>query len=461
MEPKAKHLKLDKTSSKSEIEFLDLNDHCIADIFDKLSSADLCSMSFVCQRMQTLAFKHFLQKSPQNVLTIIAGKTSTRKKDLVTFSDSCNKHEKHFRKCIPNVRLLWRMFGTDNLIKVIKTECCPNLKVFDITAKVPMNQRHGESIKDQLKELDSLAIREIKAATDIHNVFLTHCKSLKQLTIETDEDGNADWLLEIYPKLQSLAVLFPDKEHYCRKFVRFANRFFNNHPNVNDVSCVGGQALKAILRNVTDIQRLSVHIQYDDNFVKVLGDLRDYCKKNPIQCLEFQLNDNATETNLKMLHDFNKIHEIHGLTAYLAIYRFNDIMPFIQQLKHLKMLKLRVAETRDLNKIPDILTKNLTRLEVVELEDISKSTNMVLKTVLMPFVSNATAMKKLTIIVGDTQKIKMDSNDLIELNAARLRASGARPMDIHVVKFSYGTFTEPKLNIPQKCMLRIKFEATC
>lgn len=461
MEPNAKHRKLDKKSSKREIEFLDLSDHCISAIFDKLSPTDLCSMRFVCQRIQTLAFKHFLQEYPNKVLTIIVGKISARKKDLATFSDSCNKHEKYFRKCIPNVRLIWKMFGTDNLIKLIKTECCQNIKVLEITAKVKIDQKHGESIKDQLKELDSFAIRDVKAATDIHNVFLKHCKNLKQLTIQTDEDGNADWLLEFYPKLQSLAVLFPDNEHYCRKFVRFANRFFKNHPNVNDVSCIGGQALKAILRNATDIQRLSVHIQNDDSFGKILGDLKKYCQKSPIQCLELHLNENATETNLEMLHNFNKIHEIHGLAAFLAMYRFNDIMPVIQKLKHLKMLKLRVAETRDLNKIPDILTKNLTRLEAVELEDISKSTNMVLKNFLMPFVSNATAMKKLTIHVGDTQMIKIDPNDLIEMNAARLRASGARPMDIHVVKFSYGPFVEPKLNIPKKCMLRINFEATC
>lgn len=459
MEPKVKHRKLNNTSAKRE--FLDLNDLCISAIFDKISPADLCSMSFVCKRIQKLAFDHFLQKSPNKVLTIIGGKTSTRKKDLVTFSDSCNKHEKYFRMCIPNVRLFWKMFGTDNLFKIIKTDCCPNLKMLDITAKVPMDQKHGDSIKDQLNDLECLAIREMKATTDIHNVFLKHCKNLKQLTIETDEDGNADWLLKIYPKLQSLAVLFPDKEHYCHKFVRFANRFFKNHPNINDVSCIGGQALKSILRNVTNIQRLSVHIQYDDNFGKILGDLKDYCQKCPIQWLEFHLKENATETNLKILHDFNKIHEIHGLTAFVAMYRFNDVMPFIQQMKHLKMLKLRVAETRDLNKIPDILIKNLTRLEAIELEDISKSTNMVLKTFLMPFVINATALKKLTINIGDTQRIRMDPNDLMELNAARLRASGARPMDIHVIKFSYGTFVEPKLNIPLKCMLRIKFETTC
>lgn len=56
---------------------------------------------------------------------------------------------------------------------------------------------------------------------------------------------------------------------------------------MKDVSCIGTEMTKAVLSNVSNIDRLAIRIQEDEHFNHIVGDLKLYCEKNPIKCLEF------------------------------------------------------------------------------------------------------------------------------------------------------------------------------
>lgn len=172
MEPKAKRSKLNNPSSGSKMEFLDQIDDCIFAIFDQLSPSDLCSMSFTCKRIQTLAFDHFQRIFSDRLFTINTNRSKLPfGHNKLAFSDVNGAHVKYFSKCIPAIRLKGGKFGAKRIFNFIKTECCPTLEVLDISSAVRMDSADGKIIADQLEHLKSLTIRRFDAKTDIHNML--------------------------------------------------------------------------------------------------------------------------------------------------------------------------------------------------------------------------------------------------------------------------------------------------
>lgn len=213
MESKTKHIEPNQPSPPDEIHFLDLNDDCIFTIFDHLSKIDLCSMTFTCQRLQSLAFYHFQRKFPNESTKIIIDDMFS--KTTLKFIGSGEKnHLKYFSKVIRNVVLFNLDVGTQQLYEFVKAECPPKLKTLYIYNTAKMYPKYGELLKDQLEDLESLCIREFHPETDIYEALVKHCKKLKKLTITPCNNGQIKWMFKRYGWLESMDTFTKGNPNY-------------------------------------------------------------------------------------------------------------------------------------------------------------------------------------------------------------------------------------------------------
>lgn len=481
MEPEAKRGKRNNPSSGSKMEFLNQIDDCIFAIFHQLSPSDLCSMTFTCKRIQTLAFDYFQRKFSDRLFTVNSHRSARKDGNKLAFSDVNGKHVKYFSKCIPAIRLKGWIFGSQRIFNFIKTECCPTLAVLDISSAIRMDSAHGEIIADQLKNLKSLAIRRFHPKTEIHNMLLKYCTNLEHLTIESGEDFNIDWLQQHYSTLMSLGILLTGQRYsYRAKFIEHSEQFFQNNSQLKDITCLGGNIVRHILLNVSNIQRLVIITAYDDNFGEILDDLKIYCTQSPIKCLEFDLLIDSKLKYSAMLQDFNKIHPhtiIQGASVNLDVAGKSgvDMMPVIMDLKCLKKLKLHATyashhNCRDLSGIPEMLVTKLLFLEELELDFFFPKDECNLKRFLTPFVRNAMRLRKLTIRCPRIYRVTISRNgaykiskpnDWIDLNAIRSLVPGACYLNINIIEFSSNSnepSVVPQLNVPTSRIVNIQFE---
>lgn len=468
MEPEMKRIKFDKPSAASETRFLDLNDDCILTIFDQFPINDLCSMSFTCQRIQTLAFYHYQRLFPEKIIVIDVKKN--RHKSIV-FSDQQEKCVKYFSKCISNVRVNGGGVLIKRLFNFIESNCCSTLKTLEISTQARMYPSDGQIIKDQLEGLQSLVVRDLNSENDIHRVLLKHCKNLKNLKIDTKKDGNDKWLQQHYPKLETLNIQL--NCNYLAAFADNAGQFFQNNPQIKDVSCSGCVVGKILSKNVIGIKRLAIKMDWMNLHLRgLLDDLQVYCQQKPFECLEFDFGDklytlDAILDGLTMLSDFNEIHPIHGLTINICgiivhSRKKSEIIPVIVNLKHLRKLNLHISfiDMSLISNFMEVLAKEMVHLEdleimlfITQLEEA-----LVLKTFLMPFISNAKQMKKLTLTfftIG-TKINKLNSNEFNDLAAIRSRISDACSIRILIVSSNIGYSDKPITLISDDYKLNLK-----
>lgn len=446
MESAAKRIKLEEQSSPSppasEIQFLDLNDDCIFDIFDRLSTRDWCLMSSTCERLQTLALDHFQRKYPDEAITIIKLKAA-RRTVAYTFSNPNG----HPVKLIPNVKMV-NVPPSKHLFEFIKAQCCPKLKTLSITTSSIIPAISGEKIKSQLTELESLAVFKLHSKTDIYNGFLKHCPRLEHLTIETTNNWKTNWMLHSYPHLKSLSFLVDCVKPYRGKFGEMAGQFFRNNSQLKDILCIGGWSMNAILLNVSKIECLTIEIKTNDNLSKILDTLKSYCQRSPIDCLEFDITNLQSPVEaLNMLNDFNDFHPIHGLSAAFNYNNQNQVLDEEVILNIVGLKQLRDLDISVSGRVMNFyhLMGNFTWLivqEMVHLEEIKLSSQYsaeehFLKTFIAPLIRGTVKIKKLTFcgsyrLYSDSYR-NMLINSIRIISRDRLLLSGACSMDIQIV----------------------------
>lgn len=456
MESETKRIKLDPVS---ELQLLDLDDDGILANFERLTMDELSSMNFNCERIQKLAFKHFLRKFPDEMVTIHPQKIEGLNTFVFPFSNE--KYMKYFRKCIPTVHLIKVVSHVRQLFEFVKAQCCPNLKTLDITATVCIFAKDGQIIKDQLGTLERLAVRNMSQRTDIYNVFLKHCPNLKHLTIDTNnywnakvtnENWNTKWLQHRYPNLKSLVLLL-DKNQ-CTKFLQSDALFFQNNPQISDISCVGGDILKTVLVNVNNIERLAIHIRCDDRLADIIDDLKSFCKQHPVICLAFDVTLSVSAMReLNLIHDLSGSGQpIHGLSIRFdpkCELILNEMsMSTIMDLKYLTKLNIHVSywatenrlcgadkNQKDQNLIShftNIIAQKMIHLEELELSLLYNDPIFIEKT-LMPFVCHTAKMRKLRICVHDCENIILSGDVFEHMNVARSELLGAGSLRIHII----------------------------
>lgn len=255
MEPKAKKPKI------FQLEFVDMNDDCLTFILEKLSVVDLCSMSFVSRNLQWLAYAVFTRKNPQKFLTVDTIWDQSLHQFKIGFAETEEKYLKYFAKAIRKVEMKCSRKSIEHFLMFLKEEGCSNLKSLKIKeAKSNLALIPGKKIKDQLRNMESLSIETfpVKVISKQHENWMVYCHDLKELSIKTTHFGKGEWLLDVYPKLESLALHLLDSKagHEC--FFKYAPQFFEKHSNLKEIKCVGFLATQGVLHSLMNIQRFVV-----------------------------------------------------------------------------------------------------------------------------------------------------------------------------------------------------------
>lgn len=463
MASKSKKIKLEVLPEAENRTFLDLNDDCLLIILEKLSPNDLCSISFTCKHMQTLAFAQFQREFPNECIKIKTNSSTRNQRSSVEFVATKSSYLKYFSKCIRNVELNGGNFEVERLFNFIKSKCCDNLKKLQMHLGGQIKTNHGEIIKDQLKNLESLSISGIHETSDVRNGLLKYCENLKHFEIETERwCWNTKWMQHEYPSLKSMKISLSDAECFGKIFDDHAGVFFRINPQLKDISCTGIKTTGYILRNCQNIKRLSVIFEANDRFEDIYDELITYCKQSPIESLELDFSKNDKLKTLTLITGLDSINPIRGLG--LKMQNKSDAPIIIMNFKQLRKLKL-VCEPWV--QIPDEVLENISKklplLEEFQIFALWRPVFM-LKKLLMLFVINSLSLNMLMFSFA-SREIDFTPNDLIELNRTRRTSAKACNMTINLQaakRFFPDSVPkmhdEPVLKKPSNSMLRINFK---
>lgn len=450
MEPPAKKTKFE--ASMKQYEFLDMNDDCITLILEKLHKNDLCSTSFACKRLREIAYAVHMRKFPNKVITIKAQKDYKSDQIKVGLGNTDEKYLKYMSKAICNGEVLCTRKGIKDYFKVLKNECSSNLKSLRIhRARTNLSSMPLNMIKDQLKNLEKFSIETLpaKGIFTIHKNWLSCCQNLRELSITT-QFCNGEWMLDVYPELESLRIhlLKIDFENDC--FGRYAGQFFQRQPKLKEIQCVNFNTTRLLLRNVnSNISRLVVVIEvfglngltFEETInqsIEFVDELKIYGGKNQIEWLEFALDHEIGTLGVNLrLSEIDAVHPVKGLRTKLS---GSNGQSMIEMLKQLVYLELIVQSPTTVDWVH--FSKEFPHMETLKLSFGFTNGNFKALDFTQPFVRNMPQLKRLDLTAGKRTVIEDDL--LLQLNAARLLVKNPVHLHLNVV-----------LMIGNKCKLTI------
>lgn len=442
MEPVLKRKKFEDPllAAASEMQFSDLNDDCILEIFQLLSLADLTSIHSTCKRLHNLVFRHILRYFPDIFNTINA-----KNRQPLAFLEHEEKNLNHFNKCFPKVVVNGGCSSIAKLFGFIKSECSSTLRILDISSDAKLYSAAGVIIKDQLQEIKTLILRgEFKSSDLLYRVFLRHCNKLEHLSIDYRNLKNICWSSNNYSQLKSLTIRpYTHKygTHDDQEYAKNAGNLIRSNPQLNKISFFGKFLVQNILRNVRDItlkQLIIIEVKSGE-LPDIINDLEmfrvahyeiehlefDFCGK--IHCIPME----ETSPELKILQNLNKIQPIRGLKFVLGGDINDHILSNIAQFNHLK----NIQSFESYKELPIINLTNKLSKKLVHLENLTLTfrgfQTMDSETYLKPFVLFAEKLKVLTFNVNSWTALQyqIDTTDLNELASLRLTS----PMKINIV----------------------------
>lgn len=188
----------DSKSRKSDseptgLQFVELVDDCIGEIFRLLSMDDLCAVSRTCKRLNQLAGKDYQRRYPDKEMDISDKTLRSFEKNGKVLSHEKN-HEKCFLRFIRNIHIKTSsQIDTFTVYMQHHINHCPKEIEF---VKCEINAPLANAIKPALENLENVSFA--KCTGDVEEV-LKHCKNFKYLEI----DGKDQQLpLNVYPKLE-------------------------------------------------------------------------------------------------------------------------------------------------------------------------------------------------------------------------------------------------------------------
>lgn len=424
MEPDAKKPKLE--TLPEQLEFLGMNDDCITLVLEKLHKTDICSISFACKRLQELAYAVHMRKYPNKIITIKPILDSKSRKFKVGFSETDETYLKYMSKAVRNVEMQCTRKGIRDYFKLLKSECCPNLKSLKICrSRANLSSIPGNMIKDQLKYVETFSIEAlpVKSISKLHRNWLTSCENLRELTI-ISQFCNGEWLLDVYPELESLSIHLLKIDVEKETFAKHASQFFERHPKLKEIKCVGFNTTQLLLQNVNNIHRLIVkcNIAYSGNLERLADAFKVHSERGHIEWLEFDLDHEIGEYH--RLSEVDAVHSVNGLRTKL---HSSIGQSMIEMLKHLVHLELIAKPFGSIDWTR--LSKNLPHLETLKLSFEDSYEKFHTLHITKPFVCNMPKLKRLDVRADKFAII--DNDHLVELNAARLLVKNAVHLQIN------------------------------
>lgn len=417
---------------------MDFSEDCIYAILDRMQIEDLHSLSFTSKQMRQMALRTFYRLYHQNFWLGLWSASNEIKCIMGHSNEKLGIYQRYFlpnfKKYIPNISV--GLTADDNEIKMIfeymKSTCCANLEALDLYSPgFILRPNAAEFIRDELKNVKYLKVADPDAECDIFDGLMKYCENLERFEINGCTDRSMSWLLHRSTKLKIVFIRFksiqttfvtrPDEE-------RFRN-FFSRNACIKDITTDNLELARIALRNLKNIKRLVVSIdEFDDGFIDdlffyrqrndVIEEFVIYCFANfpyeklkainslsPIRCLSMEVNPHQLES-LTVLDDAN---QIRCLTIKFKTDRYSS---------HIKDVSFFDGFSK--------LYFNLQELMLYD-EKIYHPTVFTFKDILMPLIKNCPKLRKISSIFD----FKLEPNDLIELNEARIKINDAVKITIY------------------------------
>lgn len=249
--------------------FLGMNDDCILAITEFLILDDLYSMGSTCVRINELAGDHFKRNFPNESIDI-----HYKRNKVIVFKYPNENAQKYFGKYFRSIRVNGGpIIGWAEVFQFIESKCCSELKHLELNHLYgKIGKKHGAMIKAQLANLESIKINELRIIGDIHAGILQYCKDVKRLSIHTDRDANADWLIQSYQNLEHLDIYFKDARHRS-KFNQFFEQFSAKNPKLRVIECSQYDVVRSVFSSQMEKPYLKLQFKKADDMFKFKIDL--------------------------------------------------------------------------------------------------------------------------------------------------------------------------------------------
>lgn len=259
------------------IQFIDINDDCFYKIFEYLPVSDLCSTSFTCKRLQTLAQHYFGQKYPKEWITIDISLNARGNTEMEFSKTDPNKVLKYFGKFIRNIRMQssmdesgWIDLGL--LYDFLKNECCDKLHSLELNlgSRIDLNSMANDESKMQFHSIESVKIIDVECVHSTYNGLLQLCANLKSLKFATSTNNNVyEWLRYIYPNLELLKL--PWNRGQKPESIQ---DFLQNHQQLKDITCEGIHLRYPRFQNFQNIHRLVFRAAGGNELINIIQKLK-------------------------------------------------------------------------------------------------------------------------------------------------------------------------------------------
>lgn len=443
----AKKRKIETTVQEDvSMKFSDLNDDVIDKILSKLTPVDLCSMSFVNKRLQSLAHDNFSRKYRDTFFEIYDSKISDGDADryVPRFTP---KYANYFSKFIKNIVIEVQEASFADCWKLIKEECSPKLKSLRITHLGLVNdlKYSGKIIKDQLSSIQSIDIQNVSSndINNLHSGLLQYCGEIKSLHIEecfaVSDYGKE--LIHNYPNLTELS-LSGDPSAEVGTF-RGLEKFIQMNPQLEKID-VPSYMMENTLLSCDRIKSLRLDFGQVDFFTAISDAAKTSQRNKHIEIFEISFG------GITFLPEFNKIQPIHRLTTHLLR---QDDLNSLKMLQSLQSLNLYIFIDADALRLQTLLT-GLSKLPFLESLHLDVDKRQVVEQekfeeIIEPLVRRSTKLAEVSLYFGrytrgDRQYGQY--SDFGTINVAEL--SRARQQVERAVKMTFTVYLpKPRPNI--------------
>lgn len=199
-----------KQKATPALQFSDMNDDCIEEVFRRLPTVELCKFTVLNSRLKKIAERIFRRLYSNKILTF---------KPLETCAtDSGVKTTKLFMKSFGRFIQQMQIVGTEkksekrmeaNMLAAIGGYCGTNLQSVCLV-KMDLNDETVTHLQNAIKNVPQLTLDCCRVAdknTDLYELLLNKCENLRTFNVIQCFWNHRSWLRHRYDKLRTVQVL--------------------------------------------------------------------------------------------------------------------------------------------------------------------------------------------------------------------------------------------------------------
>lgn len=411
--------------------FPTLNDDCIFEVLEYLSTSDLCAISKSCKRLQHLAGVHFQRKNPEKTVCI---------KQYGSGKFHLTPHEEYvaiFSRYLLNVSIQVSPFsmGEDLADFMISAVNEKTKKLVFSSGTSQITSSFADDIKSILENVERIEFSMSFPNAIQFNDVLKHCKRIQQLVINPDAILSTTYKL---PTVQLKTIEYFQCDLFESAMVQNLDIFLKLNSTLKRFACTIGKqncpsnvdvasCLNPVVTDATNLKELYLQfclVQVDWASVRNEIDVLSSCRHLDQVKMKFCGTDIAGLPSIESL-------------THLHLDRVKNAPNFISNLKLFDHLKILIFECVPLHKdFAENLSKNIRSLEELTIWEDKAIIPWDCADLIKPFARHSPNLKKINLRV---YIFTDNGNQVIKLNKIRVRLNDACLLNI----------TLPGQNIPE------------